>query len=61
MVVYELTGSPVMAGVAFGAFGLPMLALPYFGGMVADRIDRRRIMMTMQIGAAGPVARPDAD
>ena len=50
--VYDLTGSATLVGVAFGAFGVPMLVLPYFGGMVADRIDRRRIMIAMQIGAA---------
>lgn len=50
--VYDLTGSPALVGVAFGAFGLPMLVLPYFGGILADRLDRRRIMWAMQSAAA---------
>jgi MFS family permease len=51
--VYDLTGSATLVGVSFGAFGIPMLVLPYFGGMLADRVDRRRLMAMMQIGAAG--------
>jgi MFS family permease len=51
--VYELTGSATLVGVSFGAFGIPMLVLPYFGGMLADRVDRRRLMAMMQTGAAG--------
>ncbi|MDP6349622.1 MAG: MFS transporter [Chloroflexota bacterium] len=51
--VYDLTGSATLVGVSFGAFGIPMLVLPYFGGMLADRVDRRRLMAMMQTGAAG--------
>ncbi len=51
--VYDLTGSATLVGVSFGAFGIPMLVLPYFGGILADRVDRRRLMAMMQIGAAG--------
>lgn len=50
--VYDLTASPALVGLAFGAFGLPMLVLPYFGGVLADRLDRRRIMWAMQATAA---------
>ncbi len=51
--VYDLTGSATLVGVSFGAFGIPMLVLPYFGGLLADRVDRRRLMAMMQTGAAG--------
>jgi MFS family permease len=47
----RLTGSGVLGGVALAAdTGVQALLLPY-GGVIADRIDRRRIMITAN-GAA---------
>ena len=47
----RLTGSGVLGGVALAAdTGVQALLLPY-GGVIADRIDRRRIMITANAAA----------
>ncbi len=47
-VVYSLTGSALLLGVdAFLSTG-PMLLFSLFGGVIADRIDRRKIMIASQ-------------
>src|SRR5713226_2856955 len=47
-VVLSLTGSAFLLGVdGFLATG-PMLLFSVFGGVVADRLERRRIMLTSQ-------------
>ena len=43
--VYRLTGSPKMLGIVAFASLIPALALAPFGGMVADRFDRRRVVI----------------
>jgi MFS family permease len=43
--VYELTGDPLMLGILGLVSGLPALALGLFGGHVADRRDRRAIVL----------------
>ena len=48
--VYELTSSPLALGLLGFSFALPMLVLPPLGGVVADRVDRRR----PPPGAPGP-------
>ena len=50
--VYELTGSALSLGTVFGAFAIPMLVLPFFGGVLADRMDRRKVIWIMQSVAA---------
>lgn len=42
--VYEITRDPLMLGVLGLVAGLPALALGLFGGHIADRRDRRRIV-----------------
>jgi len=44
-VVYQRTGSVMWAGVATGARVLPMVVLGPAGGVLADRFDRRRVMI----------------
>ncbi|MET0377982.1 MAG: MFS transporter [Spongiibacteraceae bacterium] len=46
--VYRLTGSPVMLGIANFANQIPGLIFSPFGGVIADRFDRRRIIIVMQ-------------
>lgn len=47
----KLTGSGLLGGVALAAdTGVQALLLPY-GGVVADRLDRRRIMITANVAA----------
>lgn len=46
--VYRLTGSAAALGMVSFASGMPLLVFTYFGGMIADRFDRRRILLTTQ-------------
>lgn len=46
--VYETTGSKQALGVIGLASGLPTTALLLFGGFVADRVDKRRLLLVTQ-------------
>jgi MFS family permease len=48
--IYELTNSPLKLGLLGLARGAPMLALLLFGGLLADAVNRRHLMMATQIG-----------
>ena len=48
---YDLTGSPALLGIVSAGFALPMLILALFGGAIADRLQRKRIIQLGQIGA----------
>ncbi len=48
----ELTDSPVWLGLVGFTRGLPMLLLSLPAGVLADRIDRRRLLVTAQVLAA---------
>jgi MFS family permease len=48
--IYELTNSPLQLGLLGLARGAPMLVLLLFGGMLADAMNRRHLMMMTQIG-----------
>jgi MFS family permease len=50
--VLELTNSPLLLGVTGLAFAAPTIALTLLGGVIADRADRRRIMIASQLLAA---------
>ena len=50
--VLELTNSPLMLGLTGLTFTIPTVALTLLGGAVADRADRRRIMILAQVGSA---------
>ena len=50
--VHEITGSGAALGLVFGAFGIPMVLFPYFGGVIGDRFDRRKVLWVTQIIAA---------
>ena len=50
--VYEFTGSKLLLGAVLGVFGIPMILFPFLGGVIADRIDRRRILWISQSFAA---------
>ncbi|MCH7997561.1 MAG: MFS transporter, partial [Chloroflexi bacterium] len=43
--VYEATGSPLKMGIAVSALSWPMLFMPIIGGVVADRVDRRTLLL----------------
>lgn len=55
--VYELTGSALHLGLTGIARAIPTIGLSLVGGVVADRIDRRRvILVTQALGAINLLA-----
>ena len=51
--VYDLTSSPILLGLVNTGFALPMLLLTLFGGVLADRFPKKRIIQLCQgIGGA---------
>jgi MFS family permease len=48
-VVYTRTGSVMWAGIATGARVVPMVVLGPVGGVIADRFDRRRVMVASDL------------
>ncbi len=46
--VLELTGSGAALGLVTAAQFVPILALAPYGGLLADRLDKRRLLMTTQ-------------
>jgi MFS family permease len=50
--IYLLTGSPFHVGL-IGLFqAIPLIGLPLLGGVLADRVDRRRVLIATQSGLA---------
>ena len=47
---WELTKSPIMVGLTGAGFAPPILILSLFGGALADRIDKKRIIQAGQFG-----------
>ncbi len=47
---YDLTGSGLTLGLVTAARGLPQLILAPFGGVAADRFDKRRLLVYSQSG-----------
>ncbi|MEU0503074.1 MFS transporter [Nocardia sp. NPDC005998] len=47
--VLQLTGSPASLGMVLAAGGVPSLLLGPWGGVVADRVDLRRLLIGTQI------------
>ena len=47
--IFELTGSPLQIGLTGAARAVPTLAFSLVGGVIADRVDRRRIIVFTQI------------
>lgn len=46
--VYALTGSPLMVGLLNFAYFSPVLLLSLYGGVLADRYDRQRLVVVCQ-------------
>jgi len=49
--VYSLTGSPLLLGVVSFAGQVPVFFFSAFGGMIADRFERRRLLLFTQSAA----------
>lgn len=47
--VWDLTGSALLSGTAAGLRGLPTLVIGPWAGVVADRMDRRKLVMVFQV------------
>jgi hypothetical protein len=56
--IYQLTASPVALGYMGIASGIPAICLNLFGGVFADTIDPRRLIMTTQSLTAGLIFLP---
>ena len=50
VLTYDLSNSPFMVGLVGAGFAPPVLLFSLFGGAVADRMDRKRIILLAQIG-----------
>jgi MFS family permease len=46
--IYDLTGSKLYLGYVGLASGLPAIALNLFGGVIADKVDQRRLLVITQ-------------
>src|SRR5215217_4023728 len=51
--VYELTNSPLQIGLIGLSRAIPQMALLLFGGLLADAVDRRRLIVVTQLGLFG--------
>jgi MFS family permease len=49
--VYEITSRPFLLGVVNAGSAIPILTLSLFGGAIADRMDRKRIIQAGQLGS----------
>ena len=43
--VLEITGSPFLLGVVTASLSLPSMFMPFFAGVLADRMDRRKLLI----------------
>jgi MFS family permease len=48
--VYTMTSSPFALGLVSAGWGVPMLMLSLFGGAIADRRQKRNLLLVMQVG-----------
>ena len=51
--VWSLSGSALLSGLAAGSRGLPTLVIGPWAGVIADRIDRRKLVITAQVFLTG--------
>jgi len=54
--VYKLTGRALDLGIVDGVRALALITLPFFGGVVADRVDKRKLLMLTQMLFAAAAA-----
>ena len=47
-VVWQLTDSPLLMGVVISSLSWPMLFMPFIGGIVADKIDRKQLLIVTE-------------
>ena len=49
LLVLDITGSPYELGLVFFAYGIPNLAFAMLGGIIADRADRLRLLISTRL------------
>jgi MFS family permease len=47
--IYKLTGSAANLGLVTLAAGVPLIIMSLFGGVIADRVNKQKLLMAMQI------------
>ena len=52
MLIYRLTGSAAILGLVALATALPMLCLSLFGGVIADRLQKKYVLLIGQVSSA---------
>ena len=52
LLIYRLTGSAAILGAMSFAHAIPMLLFSLFGGVIADRIQKKYVMIAGQLGSA---------
>ncbi len=52
LLIYRLTNSPAILGAMSLAFAVPMLSLSLFGGVIADRVQKKYVMLIGQAASA---------
>ncbi len=52
LLIYRLTGSPAILGAMSLAAAIPMVSLSLFGGVIADRVQKKYVMLLGQAGSA---------
>ena len=57
-VIYEMTGSRAMLGTVMGLALLPMFVLSPLAGTIADRVDKRQMVILTQLLASRCLRRP---
>lgn len=50
--VLELTNSPFLLGLVTSSLSWPMLFMPFIGGILADRVDRRKLLLYTEFSLA---------
>jgi MFS family permease len=46
--VYTMTGSPLALGLVSAGFGVPMILFSLYGGVIADRVRKRNLLLVTQ-------------
>jgi MFS family permease len=57
VLIYQRTGSPLLTGVVAAFEAIPYLLLGLLAGALADRWDRRRVMVAADVTSALPSGR----
>ena len=52
LLIYRLTGSAAILGAVFMANALPLLSLSLFGGVIADRVHKKYVLLIGQASSA---------